>query len=244
MAGGYIKIHRQMLEWEWWSDSNTTRLWLYLLLAANYEDKKWQGITIERGQLVTSLEHLSQQTGLSIQQVRTCIARLKTTNEITSKTTNKYSIITICKYVDYQVNENDEQQAEQQTMQQTNNKQITITKEIKNINKEISTNVETKKDAGKPATLTLEERKKVFYLSLVPYVETYGKEMIRAFYNYWVQVNPNGTKMLWEKQRAFELARRLKTWADKESIRPVQKSPVESRKHFDSDTEQYTDGTI
>ena len=58
----------------------------------------------------------------------------QTTGEITTKTTNKYTIITICNYESYQINIDD-------TNKQTNNqdnKQLTTTKEIKNIrNKEL-----------------------------------------------------------------------------------------------------------
>lgn len=249
MNGGYIKIHRQMLEWEWWSDANTTRLWLYLLLAANYEDKRWQGMVIERGQLVTSREHLSEATGLSVQQVRTCLERLKSTSEITIKTTNKYTLITICKYADYQLNEEAEQPAKQPAGEQTNNHQITTTKEIKN-NKETSistTNVvsiESKKltAADKSATRSLEEREKEFYDSLVPYVAQYGKEMIRAFYNYWTQRNKNGRKMLFEMQKVFDLPKRLVTWAGKEKATTTPSSQTDSRKFFNSDVEEYTEG--
>lgn len=99
---GWIKIHRKMLEWEWYNDNNTKILFLHLLLTANHKDKKWQGITILRGQKLTSLEHLSKEVGLSLQQTRTALNKLKLTNEITIKSTNKNTLITIEKYSDYQ----------------------------------------------------------------------------------------------------------------------------------------------
>lgn len=99
---GYIKLHRSLLDWEWWSDINTTRLFMYLLIAANYKPKKWQGKTIKRGQLVTSVAALSEATGLSIQEVRTALNHLKSTREITIKSTNKYTLVTVENYSKYQ----------------------------------------------------------------------------------------------------------------------------------------------
>lgn len=138
MDDGFIKIHRRMLKWEWFSDVNTTHLFIYLLLVANWEDKKWQGQIIKRGQVVTGLKNLSTSAGLSIQQTRTSLKKLVSTNEITIKSTNKYSVITIEKYGDYQ-RKNEESNKQITNEQQTNNKQITTTKELKEL-KEIYNN--------------------------------------------------------------------------------------------------------
>lgn len=60
----------------------------------------------------------------------------------------------------------------------------------------------------------LEVRKKEFYESLVPFVETYSKEMIRAFFNYWSEANKRKNKMRFEFQKTWETARRLNTWSN------------------------------
>lgn len=132
MDDGFIKIHRRMLRWEWFSDVNTTHLFIYLLLSANWEDKKWQGQIIKRGQVVTGLKNLSTSAGLSIQQTRTSLKKLVSTNEITIKSTNKYSVITIEKYGDYQ-RKNEDSNNQITNEQQSNNKQITTTKELKEL---------------------------------------------------------------------------------------------------------------
>lgn len=226
MCNGWIKLHRKILDWEWFTSPSTLQLFIYLLLRANKEDKKWRGILIKRGQLVTSVATISEETKLSTQQVRTSLNRLKSTNEITSKTTNRFTLVTVCKYESYQLYEETEQQTKQQTLQQTNNKQITNkqqqlknNKNIRNNKKEsILTNVridEKATDAPVVATTTtddMELRKEKFYQSLVPYVAKYGKDMVRAFYDYWTEKTYGGRKMRFEKQQAFEISKRLATW--------------------------------
>ena len=118
-------MHRKLLEWEWYSDINTTRLFVHCLLRANHKAKKWQGTDVPAGSFIGGLHTLSEQTGLSIQQLRTCIQRLKSTNDITVKSTNKFSVITLTNWASYQ-NKEDQQQANQQANQQTNNNQSTI----------------------------------------------------------------------------------------------------------------------
>lgn len=135
---GFILLDRKMLKWEWYQDTNTVRLFIHLLLMANWEDKKWQGIVIKRGQFVTSLRKMSQQTDLTIQQVRTCLERLFLTNEITKTSNNKYTVITIKNYDKYQ-DLNKYLNKRITNEQQTNNKRITTTENNKN-NKNIKNN--------------------------------------------------------------------------------------------------------
>jgi hypothetical protein len=139
MSTGWIKSHRQFLDWEWFKTPGMFQLFHYLLYKANHKPKKWQGITIERGQLITGRCTISRNTGLSEQVVRTCLKRLKSTSEITIKSTNKFSIITICNYDQYQgaeneVNQHINQLPNQQltSKQPATNQQLTTTKELKN----------------------------------------------------------------------------------------------------------------
>ena len=81
--------------------------------------------------------------------------------------------------------------------------------------KETTTNVVGKKDAAKAATLS---RKESFYQLLVPYVGQYPKEMIRAFFDYWSELNKSETKMRYELEKTWELPRRLATWASREKV--------------------------
>ena len=73
-----------------------------------------------------------------------------------------------------------------------------------------------KKDAAAAAAL-LEGRKEDFYNTLIPFVAKYGKEMVRAFFDYWSEPNKSNSKMRYELERTWDLARRLGTWASREN---------------------------
>ena len=104
---GWIKLHRQILEWEWYSDNNCFRLFLHLLLKANHKEKRFKGIELKVGSIVTSRDLLARETGLSSQQIRTALNKLISTNEITSETSSQGTILQIVSYEKYQVSTNE-----------------------------------------------------------------------------------------------------------------------------------------
>ena len=122
---GFIKINRNILDWRWYGDDNTFRVFFHLLLKANYQDGEFEIHAIKRGQLVTGLKTLSKELSLSIQQVRTALKHLKLTNEISIQTTTKYSIITINNYSKYQHNPYNTTNTQATDNQHTANKQLT-----------------------------------------------------------------------------------------------------------------------
>ena len=99
---GWIKLYRSLLEWEWHTDPQMVSLFVHIILRANTEDASFKGYAVKRGQLITSRARLSAITGISEQSIRTCMNRLKKSGEITEKSTNKFTIVTICKYEFYQ----------------------------------------------------------------------------------------------------------------------------------------------
>lgn len=123
--GNYIKINRKILEWEWYSDINTCRLFLHMLLKANWKDGKFKGTTVPRGSFISSIGVLSEETGLTIREVRTAITHLKMTGEVTSKSTNKFTVITVKNYDLYQTS--DKQIGIQETNERQANDKLTTT---------------------------------------------------------------------------------------------------------------------
>ena len=103
---GYIFLWRRIMDTSFYSCPNTCHLAIHLLLLANHKEKKilvdGKDVMIGRGQILTGRESLSKKTGLTEREVRTALTHLKTTNFLTIYTTNRYSIVTICKYSDFQ----------------------------------------------------------------------------------------------------------------------------------------------
>ena len=124
MNGGFVKLYRSIESWEWYTDSNTKSLFLHCLIRANHKPVKWRGTVIEQGSFVSSLESLSVDTGLTIQQVRTSLSRLESTGEIVKKSTNRFTSITVVKWADFQ-GQDDDNNKQTTNKQQTDNKQIT-----------------------------------------------------------------------------------------------------------------------
>lgn len=105
MVKGWIKLHRSMLDWEWYEDVSTTRVFIHLLLTANHKDKKWKGTVIKRGQLVTSIRHLAEETKLSSPTVQRCLKKLEKTGEIKRKSTSKYTLIEVVNFTKFQADD-------------------------------------------------------------------------------------------------------------------------------------------
>lgn len=102
MNTGFILLYRQITDWEWYQNPNTFRVFLHILLKANFTDGRFEGRDIKRGQLVTSLDHLSKETKLTVKEVRTAINHLIGTGELASESCNRYRVITVVKYNEYQ----------------------------------------------------------------------------------------------------------------------------------------------
>ena len=135
---GWIKIHRQLLEWEWYDDINVTRLFLHILLKANHKSKNYKGEIVKVGEHLTSRDILSKETGLTIRQVRTALTKLKTTNELTINSSSQGTKIQIVNYEKYQVTTNELTTKRPATDQQTtSNKNVKNEKKKKNKQKNL-----------------------------------------------------------------------------------------------------------
>lgn len=135
-----ITVNRKILQWGWYKNSNTKDVFLHLLLTANWHDGEYMGQPILRGQCVFGLLQLGDSLGISVRSVRTALNHLKSTGEVTIRTTNKYSIATIVKYSDYQLSSyiSDKQNDKQPDKPTTNERQTTdniqISKSSKSLN--------------------------------------------------------------------------------------------------------------
>ena len=116
MTSGWIKLHRKIKEWEWYKDSQVVHLFYHLIVSANDKDKKWKDFNIRRGEFVTSVRNISEETGIPVISVRRKLEILEKSGAILRKTTNKFTLITICKYGSYQSTEQTSEQTSEQQL--------------------------------------------------------------------------------------------------------------------------------
>lgn len=102
---GWIKIHRKLLDWEWYSDGDMLRVFLHLLLCATHGETRWHGIEVKRGQTLVSQHKIMEALHMSRQVIRTCMSKLQRTGEIVTKGLrgcSGYTLVTVCNYDKYQ----------------------------------------------------------------------------------------------------------------------------------------------
>lgn len=198
MKGDYIKINRSLLEWGWYKDKNTSRLFTHMLLKANWKDGFFLGIEIKRGSFVSSLAKLSEETNLSVREIRTAIKHLESTGEVTSKKYNKFSVFTVNNYCSYQ--SSDTQSDKQPTSnRQASDKQVTTIEEGKKGRKKeyIDTNVSIKQHS------------------------------IQSIIDAWNQLGPYGIKMIYRinpgSKRCTSLIALLEQFGEEKVIQAVDK---------------------
>lgn len=235
----YIPISRRLFEHQLWCEErkfSRFEAWLDIVQSARFEDTKQlignRFIEVKRGQILVSLRFLASRWQWSTKKVNSFLDLLIQDKMITKETSKEtgQTVITICNYDKYNFqfpHEESKKKQQGNTLEthwkQQGNKVNKDNKEKElEESKETSTSVEVKKveqakklAAAKAATL---KRRDSFYQSLIPYVERYGKEMIRAFFDYWSELNKSETKMKFETNQTWEVAKRLATWANREKF--------------------------
>ena len=219
---GWIKLHRQLIEWEWYQDTNVKVLFIHLLLLANHSEQRWKGHIIKRGQLITSTYHLAESLGLGRDQIRRALKKLEKTNEISVKSTHYNTLITIENYDRFQVDDENINPPSTQC-QPTTNPEPTLNKNDKNVkNEKNDENIVIEKN--KP---TIEEIRQ--------YIEEKNYNIdAEFFYNYY---EANGWKVGKNKMKSWKAT--LGTWNRKSEMERKKNKPsylnYEQRTYHDLD---------
>ena len=182
---------------------------LRLLLSAN-----------EDGVVGFSTRNLADLCGLTRQNIRSILTKLSKKgklvidiNPASNPTSNpRATFVTICNFDIYRV---EKRKVTQQVTQQVTQDKTTLSK----------------------SEISLKGREHEFGASLVPYVEKYSKETIRAFFNYWTEKNKSGTKMRFELEKTWETAKRLQTWASREKVPKSTTALKSSEMNYDKDSD-------
>jgi DNA-binding transcriptional regulator YhcF (GntR family) len=159
---GWIKLHRSIKDWEWYDDLNVRLTFLHCLVEANFKDKSFKGTLFPRGSFPCGRDQLAKDIGITTQQLRTAFNKLKSTGEITTRTTSKGTSVTVCNYDSYQeLQPADNQQSNQQV---TNNQPASNHSIRKKEGKKVRTfskpSVEEVSEYGKTRDVNFDEAEK------------------------------------------------------------------------------------
>ena len=137
MSEGFIKIHRKIMESSVWKNTDIIAVWLWCLLRANHKDTKvpfnGDDIELKSGEFITGRNKATEELPISPQTYRTCIKYLKSTSRITIKSTNRFSIISIVKWEEYQTNLTSKSTNKLTNSQPATNQPLTTDKNDKNV---------------------------------------------------------------------------------------------------------------
>jgi len=161
----YIKLSRKMLEWEWYTDVNTCRLFFHMLLKANWKDGRFQGAVVPRGSFVSSISKLSIETGLTEMQVRTALKHLKTTGEVTGCQQAKFTVFTVNNYNKYQSDNKGVTDGQQLSNADITGREQASNRVITGEQQEDNTRVTTIEEKKEVKNERMEEGKKVKHMS-------------------------------------------------------------------------------
>lgn len=118
--GNFIKLNRQLLEWRYWYSETAVKLWILILMKANWKDGWFMGDRIPRGSLATSIASLADECGKSPTTIKKWLSRFEEDGQITRRVTNRYTQITVINYGFFQdLPERGVQRGDQQGDQQS-----------------------------------------------------------------------------------------------------------------------------
>lgn len=164
----WIKLHRDVLDSQAFANPTTFKIWCWMLLKANHKDKflsmstgiGFTDVSIKRGQLLFGRNKAESSLEIDGSTVYRHLQKLQDWGNIKIESNNQYSIITICKYDEYQTNDGEDEQpmnSERTTEEQQTDSKRTHTRipkndkneeEVYNIN-ELKNNFSMKEETGR-----------------------------------------------------------------------------------------------
>lgn len=222
ISRGYVRLFRQIDEWEWYDNPFVKAIFLHCLIKANDKAKKWRDLTLKRGQFVTSYEKLAASNGITIQQTRTALKQLQLTNEIEYQSTNQYTVITVKNFNLYQATNTQKIKADNPPTNKQNEGQVTTTNNIyKDTNNIYNISLSNKEKISK------DERE-----ILTNYVkrEKLAKSSVRAYVNAMIKNGDYIDILKEEKLRIEKLEAQKKLQAEKIPPEIEEKSSPEDEK--------------
>ena len=119
--GNYIKLNRQLLEWRYWYSETAVKLWILILMKANWKDGWFMGDRIPRGSFATSISTLADECGKCPTTIKKWLNRFEEDGQITRRVTNRYTQIIVVNYGFFQdLPDKGDQQGDQRSDHQGN----------------------------------------------------------------------------------------------------------------------------
>lgn len=115
-----IKLNIELINSECWKNSTHLKLWIYCLLRANRADKVithgGQTVKVPRGSFITGRHKISEDTGISERKIRTFLEAKKASNDLSIESCRQFSLVTVCNYRDYAVEDDPENGSDDQPL--------------------------------------------------------------------------------------------------------------------------------
>ena len=264
MCEGFFSINRSIFDSWVFADPKALKIWIWMIGKARHKKgfvplrvgKGMVTIEVDRGQFIFGRNKASEALFMDGQFIYRKIKEFEKKEMIKIDSNKQYSIVTICKYNDYQSNNPNIEQPlnKQQTSneQALNNGCTTIEQPVNtnnNVNKENNVNnidsIESVGDkspthpAKKKVVKTISDREQEFRSLLWGIITEKRPKYkndpneLKKFFDYWTECSPKGKKMKFEKQKTFDPAKRLDTWFANKRERQFsfKKDALEATKH-------------
>lgn len=227
MKNGWVRLWRKTQNKGWYKNSKYVHLWVHLLLEANHKPNEfmWNNnvVIIKEGQMITGRKALERGTGINEKTIDRILKCFENEQQIKQETTNKFRLITIINWKEYQGNE---QQCEQQVGNRlaTSGQQIGTNKNVKNDknDKKYIAEASSADSSKKDLPMTLEE--------FVEWCRKSPRRYVKLMGEYADTIKPSfETKPQWEKfiKRNLRPAKDIEPYTDKQiekAVLEIQKS--------------------
>lgn len=219
---GWIKLHRSITDhWLYTEKRQFSKFeaWNDILLTVNFTSGKsiikGKVILINRGESILSLESWGKRWSWNKSAVKRFFDLLKKDDMIELKNETVTTRLIVCNYDSYQSKEN----ADETQVKRRRNADETQTKPI-----------EEEEERKEEKENNIENRKLKFSKTLTPFLDTYGRDVLNSFYDYWTEPNKSNTKFRQELEKTWSLKSRLERWI-KNSYNPktVTEAPIQNK---------------
>lgn len=227
----FLPVNRKFFDHPFWKEKRTfskSEAWLYLIWKARFEESEateligGKLVRWSRGQVPASIRFLAEDWMWSKGKVEDFLKMLEKLEQITRHQVAGQTVITLSNYAFYNGlgQQNGQQSGQVKAEQQRESRDRADSNQDSEADKRRTAGGHGPDNLNKDNIVKKEKEKEarsnLFYKTLIPHLEKYGKDLLRDFYNYWSEWNVSGTKMKWELKETWEVSKRLATWAKRD----------------------------